>query len=60
MMLSVSRLYSLNDMINEYAAGGAMKIGRGNRSVRKKPAQTHFVHQYRTRAAAPGSQKIVT
>jgi hypothetical protein len=27
-----------------FAAIGGMKIGRGNRSTRRKPAQRHFVH----------------
>jgi hypothetical protein len=39
MTLSVSGLCSVNDrMINEYEAGGGMKIGRGDQSTWRKPA----------------------
>jgi hypothetical protein len=30
---------------DEYGAQGGMRISRGTRSTRKKPAQFHFVHQ---------------
>jgi hypothetical protein len=37
--LSVLGLYSVDDrMINGYGADGGMRIGRGNRSTRRKPA----------------------
>jgi hypothetical protein len=42
-MLSVSKLHSADDsMINEYGAGGGMRIGRGNRCTRRKPAPVPF------------------
>jgi hypothetical protein len=37
--MTVSRLYNLDDrMINEYGAVDGMRIGRGNRSTRRKLA----------------------
>jgi hypothetical protein len=37
MMLSVSKLYSLNDkMINEYGAVGGIKVDRWNQSMQRK------------------------
>jgi hypothetical protein len=42
-MLSVSKLYSVDDVvIDEYGAAGGVKIGRGNRSSRRKPASVPF------------------
>jgi hypothetical protein len=32
---------------------GGMKIGRGNRSTRRKPAQSHFVH-HKSHMTRPG------
>jgi hypothetical protein len=38
--LAVSRLYNVGDrMINEYGAVCGMRIGRGNRSIRRKLVQ---------------------
>jgi hypothetical protein len=47
-------------------AVGGMKIGKGNRSIRRNPPQRNFVHhnfhlirpRYRTRAVAVGSQRL--
>jgi hypothetical protein len=53
-------------MIGDGVCGeiGGMKIGRGNRSTRRKPVQCHFVHhkshmtRFWTRAAAVGSRRL--
>jgi hypothetical protein len=40
MTLSVSRLYGVNSKTSiEYGAVGGIRIGRGNRSARRKPGQ---------------------
>jgi hypothetical protein len=51
---------------DECGAGGGMRIGRGNRSTRRKPAQIqlcppqipHDLTWARTRAAAVGSRRL--
>jgi hypothetical protein len=52
-------------MIDEYGAFGEMRIGRGNRSTRRKPAEYHSaLHKsytmtwVRTRVAAVGSRRL--
>jgi hypothetical protein len=55
-------------MIDEYGAFGGMRIGRGNRSTRRKPARAplcppqipHDQTRARTRVAAVGSQRLTT
>jgi hypothetical protein len=45
MMLSVLRLYSINDwMINEYESGGGLKTGRGTGVLKENLPYHHFVH----------------
>jgi hypothetical protein len=65
-MLSVSRIYIalVDSMINECGAVGGMKIGRGYRNIRRKPAPVslcppqipHELTWDQTRAAAMGNQ----
>jgi hypothetical protein len=44
-MLSVSRPYSVNDrIINEYVTVGGIRIGRGNRSIRRKHVPVPLSH----------------
>jgi hypothetical protein len=66
--LSVSRLYSVDGMmINEYGAIGGMRIGRGIRSTRIKPAPVPLcplripndLTWDRTRAAAVGRRRLI-
>jgi hypothetical protein len=53
-------------MIDDYGTVGGMRIGRGNRSTRRKPAPVplcppqipHYLIWDRTRAAAVGSQRL--
>jgi hypothetical protein len=53
-------------MIDDYGAVGGMRIGRGNRSTRRKPAPVplcppqilHYMNWDRSRAAAVGSQRL--
>jgi hypothetical protein len=52
---------------DDYGAVGGMRIGRGNRSTRRKPAPVPLCSQIphdltwdRTRAAAVGSQRLTT
>jgi hypothetical protein len=52
----------------DFGAIGGMKIGRGNRSIRRKPASLplcppqvpHYLTRARTWAAAVGSQRLTT
>jgi hypothetical protein len=51
--------------VDDYGAVGGMRIGRGNRSTRRKPAPVplcppHDLTWDRTRAAAVGSQRLTT
>jgi hypothetical protein len=42
-------VYGVDDgVINEYGAGGGIKIGRGNRSIRRKLAPVQFCHHTAT------------
>jgi hypothetical protein len=53
---------------DEYGAVGGMRIGRGNRSTRRKPALMplcppqipHDLNWARSRAAAVGSRRLTT
>jgi hypothetical protein len=62
---TVGLLYQTR-MIDDYGAVGGMKIGRGSRSTRSKPAPVplcppqipHDLTWNRTRAAAVGSQRL--
>jgi hypothetical protein len=62
---TVSLLYQPR-MIDDYGAVGGMRIGRGNRSARRKPAPVplcppqipHDLTWDRTRVAAVGSQRL--
>jgi hypothetical protein len=64
---NVVLLYQLRMIDNDdYGAVGGMRIGRGNRSTRRKPAPVllcppqipHDLTSDRTRAAAVGSQRL--
>jgi hypothetical protein len=56
-----------DDDDDEYEAVGGMRIGRGNRSTRRKPAPVplrlqripHDLTRARTRAAAVGSRRLI-
>jgi hypothetical protein len=37
--VSIETVHRVNGMINECGAAGGMRIGRGNRSTRRKPIQ---------------------
>jgi hypothetical protein len=62
---TVGLLYQPRMIDDDYGAVGGMRIGRGNRSTRRKPApvphcppQIHDLTWDRTRAAAVGSQRL--
>jgi hypothetical protein len=68
-MLSVSRLYSIDDrMIDEHEAVCGMKIGRGNRCTRRKPAPVplcpsqipHDPIWDRTQASEVGNRRLIS
>jgi hypothetical protein len=63
---TVGLLYQPRIINDDYRAVGGMKIGRGNRSTRRKPAPVplcppqipHDLTRDRTRAGAVGSQRL--
>jgi hypothetical protein len=57
---ATSGLWYELQMIDEDDCGaiGGMKIGRGNRSTRRKPAQRHFVH-HKSHITRPGLERWV-
>jgi hypothetical protein len=62
----IGLLYQPQMIVDDYGAVGEMRIGRGNRSTRRKPAPVphcppqipHDLTWDRTRTAAVGSQRL--